>query len=418
MFQCRIPIGNWWQQRATVNLGLFRLYRIFFIASFCCLIMTQTAALSDSLPILNDAKATRIAFSSMPNWGVDDHLDAWQVFEKHCTAQRLGQQVLRSGAAPPSAFSVVCDEARKAVIKTSTDARRFFEHWFVPYEILPASGAGFLTGYYEPETMGSLVQTEEFRAPLLARPADLVTIPQGEVWAGIPADFAAVRRQADGQNSIYPSRSEIMRGDLGPLASPIAWLKDDVEVFFMQVQGSGKVKLPNGDITRIAYNGRNGHPYSSIGRIVVREGLMPLEDATMDKLKAWLRAHPVEAKRIMEMNRSYVFFRVAAELSGASGPIGGAGLPLTPWRSIAVDRSIWAYGLPIWLEVNLPAEGKTEAFHRLTIAEDTGSAILGPARGDLYHGSGAAAGSRAGVLRNPARFVVLWPKERFEGLAP
>jgi membrane-bound lytic murein transglycosylase A len=134
----------------------------------------------------------------------------------------------------------------------------------------------------------------------------------------------------------------------------------------------------------------------------------------MDKLKAWLRANPVEAKRIMEMNNSYVFFRVAAELSEASGPIGGAGLPLTPWRSIAVDRTLWAYGLPVWLEADLPTDVKTEAFHKLTIAEDTGSAILGPARADLYHGSGAVAGSRAGVLRNPARFVVLWPREHVE----
>jgi membrane-bound lytic murein transglycosylase A len=380
--------------------------------------MTHATAFPNSFPVLVDAKATRLAFSSLSHWAVDDHLAAWRVFEKHCMVSRAGQQVLRSGAVPPAALDSVCAGARKASIKSALDAKLFFERWFVPYEILPTSGAGFLTGYYEPETEGSLVQTEEFRAPLLARPADLVTIPQGEVWPGIPAEFAAARRDVSGQNSIYPSRAQIMRGDLGSLGTPVLWLRDDVEVFFMQVQGSGKVKLPNGDILRIAYNGRNGHPYSSIGRIVVREGLLPLEDATMDKLKAWLRAHPVEAKRIMEMNNSYVFFRVATELSEASGPIGGAGLPLTPWRSIAVDRTLWAYGLPIWLEVDLPSGGKTEAFHKLTVAEDTGSAILGPARADLYHGSGSAAGSRAGILRHPARFVVFWPKEHVEMRVP
>jgi membrane-bound lytic murein transglycosylase A len=250
-----------------------------------------------------------------------------------------------------------------------------------------------------------------FAAPLLARPHDLLTIPQGETWPGLPAGFAAARRLADGSHSVYADRKAIQAGQIGALAQPILWLKDEVEVFFMQVQGSGRVRLPDGRNVRIAYAGRNGHPYSSIGRIVVQEGLLPLEDATLDKLKAWLRAHPAEAKRIMEMNASYVFFRLAEELSEASGPIGGAGLPLTPLRSIAVDRNLWAYGLPFWLEAELPLAQGSKSFRRLVIAEDTGSAILGPARADLYHGSGPVAGSRAGVLRHPMRFTVLWPRE-------
>ena len=413
MYRSRIPIGNWWLQKVTVSVR----WLTGFVSLFCFL-MIQTMASPNSLPLPDGAKATPVAFTSISKWGSDDHLAAWRVFEKHCLAPTSEQQVLRSGVTPPAAFALVCAKARDAIINTNNDAKRFFENWFIPYEIQPVSGAGFLTGYYEPEAEASLVQTETFRAPLLARPGDLITIPQGEVWPGIPAEFAAARRNADGLNSIYPDRSEIMRGDLGALAKPIVWLRDDVEVFFMQVQGSGKVKLPNGDILRIAYNGRNGHPYSSIGRIVVRERLLPLEDATMDKLKAWLRALPLEAKRIMEMNKSYVFFRVATELSGASGPIGGAGLPLTPWRSIAVDRTIWTYGLPVWLEVDLPTGEKSESFHRLTIAEDTGSAIIGPARADLFHGSGAVAGSRAGILRNPTRFVVLWPKDQAGQPAP
>ncbi len=341
----------------------------------------------------------------------DDHLAAWRVFEKHCAALASGAAVLREGAKPPVALRKVCGVARRLSVTTTAEARAFFERWFDPVEIIPQSGSGFLTGYYEPETEGSLVRSDAFQAPLLARPPDLVTIPQGETWPGLPEGFAAARRRVDGGHEIYPDRAAIWRGELGTLAQPILWLKDEVEVFFMQVQGSGRVKLPDGRVTRIAYAGRNGHPYSSIGRVVVREGLLPLEDATLDKLKAWLRANPVEARRIMGMNASYVFFRKADELADASGPIGGAGVPLTPWRSIAVDRTLWAYGLPVWMEVDLPLAAGAEPFRKLVIAEDTGSAILGPARADLYHGSGAAAGSRAGVLRHPMRFVVLWPRE-------
>ncbi len=375
------------------------------------LALLAVPAMADSLPQLKDVTATPVAFSAIRDWEADDHLAAWRVFEKHCAVLATSAPALREGAKPPDSLRKVCGAARTAAIRTSAEARVFFERWFDPMEIIPQSGAGFLTGYYEPETEGSLVRTDAFSAPLLARPPDLVTIPQGETWPGIPEGFGAARRRSDGGHEVYPDRASIWRGDLGPLAQPVLWLKDDVEVFFMQVQGSGRVKLPDGRNTRIAYAGRNGHPYSSIGRIVVREGLLPLEDATLDKLKAWLRANPVEARRIMGMNASYVFFRLADELSDASGPIGGAGLPLTPWRSIAVDRGIWAYGLPVWMEVDLPLGTGVEPFRKLVIAEDTGSAILGPARADLYHGSGAEAGSRAGVLRHPMRFVVLWPRE-------
>jgi membrane-bound lytic murein transglycosylase A len=373
--------------------------------------IAASLAMADPLPTLKDAKAKTIAFADLRGWATDDHLAAWHVFQQHCIALASDKPPLREGAKATPALIGICREAVKQKITDANEARLFFEHWFQPTEIEPATGAGFLTGYYEPETEGSLVQTEAFRAPLLARPADVVTIPQGERWPGIPEGFAAARRNADGTHEVYPNRKAIWDGVLGPLAEPVIWLKDDVEVFFMQVQGSGRVRLPDGQTVRIAYAGRNGHPYSSIGRIVVREGLLPLEDATLDKLKAWLRANPVEARRIMGMNESYVFFRLAKELSDASGPIGGAGLPLTPWRSIAVDRTIWAYGLPVWMEVDLPLASGNEPFRKLTIAEDTGSAILGPARADLYHGSGAQAGSRAGVLRHPMRFVVLWPRE-------
>jgi membrane-bound lytic murein transglycosylase A len=367
--------------------------------------------MASELPELKGATVRPLAFADLDGWAADDHAAAFRVFRTFCAALVRQAPALRQGAAAPDALLRICASPELAAVATQEDARAFFERWFQPHEIVTGSGHGFLTGYYEPETDGSLVRTEAFGAPLLARPDDVVTIPQGESRPGIPEGFAAARRRPDGGLEVYPDRSDIMDGALADLARPILWLKDDVEVFFMQVQGSGRVRLPDGRTVRIAYAGRNGHPYTSIGRAVVREGLMPVEDATLDKLKAWLRANPAEAGRILRLNASYVFFRIAEELSEASGPIGGAGLPLTPWRSIAIDRSLWAYGLPIWLEADLPREGGAEPFRKLTIAEDTGSAIVGPARADLYHGSGAEAGSRAGVLRHPTRFVVFWPKE-------
>ncbi len=371
-------------------------------------------AMAADLPDLKGGSARAVSFADLRGWDSDDHLAAFAVFQTHCAALRKQASSLREGAAPPPALLAVCALPDLDAIATAGAAKAFFERWFEPREIAPAAGQGFLTGYYEPETDGALEPAPGFTAPLLARPDDLATIPQGETRPGVPEGFAAARVRADGGFEPYADRSAILEGGLGGGARPILWLRDDVEVFFMQVQGSGRVRLPDGRTVRIAYAGRNGHPYTSIGRAVVREGLMSVEDASLDKLKAWLRAHPAEGRRIMRLNASYVFFRLAEELSDAAGPIGGAGLPLTPWRSIAVDRTIWAYGLPVWLEADLPASdlaaGGAEPFRRLTIAEDTGSAILGPARADLYHGSGAAAGSRAGVLRHPMRFVVLWPK--------
>jgi membrane-bound lytic murein transglycosylase A len=366
--------------------------------------------MASDLPRLIGAVARPVAYADLPGWDQDDHLAAFHVFQAHCDAMTGRSPVLREGTPHPDALKTVCASVERGAVKTSDAARRFFERWFQPHEIVPDSGSGFLTGYYEPEVEGSLERSAAFAAPLLAKPDDVVTIPQGETRPGVPEGFAAARRRPDGALETVPDRAAILAGALGDAARPIIWLRDDVEVFFMQVQGSGRVRLPDGRTVRVAYAGRNGHPYTSIGRAVVREGLMSVEDASLDKLKAWLRANPADGARIMRLNASYVFFRLATELSDAAGPIGGAGLPLTPWRSIAVDRGVWAYGLPVWLEVDLPREGGAEPFRRLTIAEDTGSAILGPARADLYHGSGAEAGSRAGVLRHPMRFVVLWPR--------
>jgi membrane-bound lytic murein transglycosylase A len=281
---------------------------------------------------------------------------------------------------------------------------------FEPLHIQPPSGRGFLTGYFEPEFEGALTRSADFPTPLLARPADLVTVPQGETVPGLEAGLQAAQRTTAGFQP-YPDRAEIEDGALGDLAKPIVFLRDAVAAFVIHVQGSARIRLPDGSTVRVAYAGRNGRPYTSIGRILVEQGHVPLPDMSLQRLMAWLRENPRDGREIMRRNRSYIFFRIADELDPAEGPIGGAGIPLTPGRSLAVDRGIWSYGLPFWLEGELPlAKGGSEPLRRLMIAQDTGTAIVGPGRGDFFFGSGTDAGTRAGLLRHDTRFVVLSPK--------
>ena len=206
----------------------------------------------------------------------------------------------------------------------------------------------------------------------------------------------------------------------------IVWVRDHAELFITQVQGSARLKLPEGRVSRLVYAGRNGYPYTSIGRKIVERGEMTLEEMTLAKLMAYLRADPARGRALMEENRSYVFFARDDALDPARGPIGGAGVPLTPQRSLAVDRALWPYGLPVYIDASPltppvkdpPAGndlkgrdfGPRQPLRRLMIAQDTGSAIVGPARADFFMGSGAEAGERAGLVRDPLRFIVLLPK--------
>lgn len=276
--------------------------------------------------------------------------------------------------------------------------------------MLVQGGRGFLTGYYEPEFPGSLEPTAEFSAPILARPDDLVVLEPGEVVPGVPAGTTAARRTSAGLTA-YPDRGAIEDGAVASHTKPIAFLRDAVDVFIVQVQGSARLKLPDGRAVRLAYAGRNGLPYTSVARILVqRLGITPAE-MTADVLTGWLRQKPAEARDLLRQNRSYVFFRIADELDPADGPIGAAGVPVTAGRTLAVDRTLWSFGLPVWLEGELPvAAGGFRPLQRLTVAQDTGSAITGPARADLFYGSGDDAGREAGLLRGDIRFVVLWPK--------
>jgi membrane-bound lytic murein transglycosylase A len=296
--------------------------------------------------------------------------------------------------------------------QVSPEARAFFTTYFRPHRII--GRPAFFTGYFEPVVEGSLTQSAGFSAPILSRPATLVTLPAESPLASADGPLQAALRAPDGSLAPCPDRAAMEAGALAGQATPIVWLRDPVEVFIIQVQGSARVRLPDGRMLRLSYAGRNGWPYTSIGRILVEEAHIPAPEMSLARLKEWIRQNGQEVgqagRALMQRNRSYVFFQAEEMSSEAPGPTGAQGVSLTPLRSLAVDRAIWAYGLPFWIDAELPWHEPTpSSFRRLMIAQDTGSAIVGPKRADIYIGSGDQAGRIAGGFRHNGEIIVLLP---------
>ena len=346
-------------------------------------------------------------FESLAGWVDDDHLAALRAFERSARALAAGQSSPRPARSASPELIANAHAALWPEIAAELEARRFFETRFRPFRIVPENGGGFLTGYYEPCVPASTVETEKFRWPILARPADLVTFGLDAAPAGFPKGVSGARRLGDGSLVPYDDRAAIE----AERREPIVWVRDAVEAFLIQVQGSAQVEFPDRRRARLTYDGRNGLPYTSIGRILIEEGEIAEGAMSLASLKAWLRHDSDRGLAMMRRNRSFVFFKLVDDFDPELGPIAGAGVPLTPLRSIAVDRTIWAYGLPFWIDAELPWVNEVRRpFRRLMIAEDTGSAIVGAARADIFFGSGDAAGARAGAIRHRADFIVLLPR--------
>ena len=427
MFQRVIPIGGWLPPKPRNN------HRMRRRAGFALVVMATTLASGPSLSQAREAgmshdflstlpAGTQVLARSFPDivaWAGDDHQAAFETFLVTCAPILDGKAALRDARPPTRGLIVACQAARHLAGGGTYDrlqVRHFFETHFSPFEIKPGEKPGFLTAYFEPEIEASLTPSSEFSVPVLARPADLVTLKQGEIIPNLAPNLAASRQipaglQTPARLVAYADRAAIWAGALHGQGLEIAWLRDEAELFITQVQGSARLRLTNGAKTRLVYAGRNGHPYTSIGKKMVEMGAMALEDMTLAKLMAWLRADPVRGRALMEQNRSYVFFALS-DAPPEHGPIGGAGVPLTAGRSLAVDRTLWPYGMPVFIETApLAPDGSRKTLDRLMIAQDTGSAITGPARGDFYMGSGDHAGEKAGLVRDAMRFIVLVPNE-------
>jgi membrane-bound lytic murein transglycosylase A len=379
------------------------------------LLACAAAGRADAAPLrVGEAVLEPVSLASLPGFAADDLEAALAVFRATC-AKPAGPVLAE--AAPDAPLQDLATPCAAASGVPPGGARAFFEQNFAAYRVLRPNrevaaerGAGFLTGYFEPELDGSPVPTPDFTVPALARPDDLVSLEPGETRPGLDPALRAARREGDALLP-YPDRAAIEDGALGSRARPLVWLRDAVDLLVLQVQGSGRVRLPDGRSVRLAYDGRNGRPYTSVARLIVTGGHLPLEGLTLARWTGWLRDNPEVARGLIRRNASYIFFRIDDAATG-DGPRGAAGAPLTPGRSLAVDATLWRYGLPFWLDGSVPdPEGGSTPLRRLVVAQDTGSAILGPARGDLYLGTGARAGATAGLLRDPTRFVVLLPRQ-------
>ena len=371
------------------------------------LLATVLAGTASAAPeTVGGAVLTPVDLEALPGFTGSDQTAALDAFRRVCAAPPPALPQPAGVAGDPAALAEACTAAAGDV----PDATAFFRDRFAAFrgERPADQRPGFLTGYFEPELTGSLEPGPGFPTPVLARPDDLVSLGPGETRPGLDPALRAARATADGF-APYPDRAAIEDGALGAHARPILWLRDAVDLLVLQVQGSGRVRLPDGRAVRVLYDGRNGQPYTAVAKLIVQEGHLPLEGLTLARWTAWLRDNPEAARRLIRANASYIFFRLADVADPGLGPPGAANAPLSPGRSLAVDATLWRYGLPFWLTGPLPG-GRAGEAGRLVIAADTGSAIVGPARGDLFVGTGAQAGAAAGNLRDAIGFVVLLPK--------
>ena len=349
----------------------------------------------------------------MPGWAEDDHLAAFLAFRR--CADHVLIKPYRSGALGIdfAAFSSAYDEARNAPPADQPTAREFFQRHFVPARVLSETGgSGFVTGFYEPEAEASPDRTEKYRFPLLSRPADLIDIDDNRPLGMDP--YLAFARETPAGLIEYFDREAIEQGALAGEGLEIAWLADPVDVFFIHVQGAARLNMTDGSMRRVTYAAKSGQRFTGPGKILAELGEIPLEQVTMQTIRGWFRKNPQRIDEILWKNRSYIFFREAAVDDPALGPIAAAKVPLTPGRSIAVDRLLHTFGTPFYIDAPSLTVFDGKPFRRLMVAQDTGSAITGPARGDLFAGSGFAAGEIAGVVRNAADFFALVPRPLIE----
>ena len=353
-----------------------------------------------------------VKWTELAGWTGDDHLEAFAAYQAGCRVLRKTPRTDDSGQIH-GALSNVCRKALGLRPQDSHTARAFFEQNFQPVRIARLGEAeGLLTGYFEPIVAGSRFPSPEFPIPLYRRPRDLVAAGYKPGATAFPNKGVRIgRRTANNELVPYHDRGAIEAGALDGQKLEICWLKDPFDLLAIQIEGSGRVILEDGTPVRVSYDSHNGYSYSSFERALVERNLMSRKDISKERIRAWMAAYPEEAAKARAVNRAYAFFRITG-LTNEGEPVGAQGVPLTPGRSIAVDR-VHEYGTPFFIEANLPIESVKPAspFRRLMIAQDTGSAIVGPARADLYLGAGDDAGRIAGRIRHPGRFVMLLPRE-------
>ena len=349
-----------------------------------------------------------VAFAALAGWSADEASAALPALARSCArldgpAEDKPIDPDLKPAGTVGQWRAIC--AALPAKADSAAARAFFEKWFLAYRAAGGDGStGLFTGYYEPELRGARRLGGRFTVPLHGLPGDLVQIDLGQFAPDLKGRTISGRVE-NGRLRSYPDRAAIEAGHLKGKGAELLWVDDAIDAFFLQVQGSGRVVLPDGGAVRVGFAGHNGLGYVPIGRLLIENGKIPRDQMSMQAIRDWLRANPDEAAGLMRQNPRYVFFR---ELQG-EGPLGAQGVALTPGRSLAVDRRFVPLGIPVWLDTTMPGAADMP-LRRLMVAQDTGGAILGPVRGDVFFGAGEAALAQAGRMRSQGSYYLLLPK--------
>ena len=370
------------------------LIRNLTIAVLCCAVLFTTACgyLFKRDPGIGKA----VNWQKLDDWQKDDLTDAWGAMRSQCP---------RVASKDPVWVSI-CESITSLEKPDVTQIRQFFEDNFQPHRIYGKYGKpeGLITGYYEPVLNGSLTQTDKYAYPLYGQPEDMLIIELADLYPKLKG--MRLRGRLEG-NRVVPFHSrEIIDGEERPLeGQEILWIDDPFGSFFLQIQGSGRVRLGDGTLLGVNYANQNGHPYFAIGKKLVAMGALKLEDVSLFTIKAWLVANPERADEVLNTNPSYVFFTIRENIE--EGPRGSLNVTLTAERSLAVDKRVIPLGTPVWLETTLPDGSR---YDRLMVAQDTGGAIRGPVRADIFFGTGDRAEVLAGEMKQPGRLFALLPK--------
>lgn len=392
-----LPIS--WQKGPHLNL------KVLIVRSTLAMLLGALSACTATRHALPPAAAPTarfepVSWSKLPGWRSDDTLAAWPAIIASCSVIHTRVE-----------WQAFCGSVVAASPGDAGFVRGFLEQHIQPYRVLRVTGrkrekAGLITGYYEPLLRGSRERSEQFATPLYKRPDDLLVVDLSAVIPELKGK--RVRGRLEGNKVVpYFSRGET-REAAGLAGHEIVWIDNALDAFLLEVQGSGRVQLTTGETIRLQYEDQNGHPYRSIGKYLADQGAMPLDQVNMPAIRAWLAANPQRLHEVLDSNPSVVFFREAPLDDPSVGPKGALGVPLTAGRSIAVDPKFLPLGAPMFLSTVHP--GTTLPLQRLVVAQDTGGAIRGPVRADLFFGFGAEAGAQAGMMKQDGEMWLLWPK--------
>ncbi|MBI11264.1 MAG: murein transglycosylase [Rhodospirillaceae bacterium] len=376
--------------------------KAWLICSHCVVVLLALVACTKP-PLESEIFLSVTSFAELAGWRDDQHSIALEAFRRSCAKPLISKApivVLRSD------WSLPCAATANIPRDDDTAARSFFETWFTPFSVSASAGTdGLFTGYFEAELRGSRQKDDRYRYPIYRLPDDHVSVDLGRFDRSLEGRHV-VGQIDDGILRPYHTRRAIDSGALSQRGLELLWLDNVIDAFVLHVQGSGRVILPDGTVVRVGFAGHNGLAYRSIGRALIQRGALKRGKANWGDIRRWIEANPTDAMALLAVNRRYIFFR---ELKG-EGPIGGAGVALTPRRSLAVDRRLLPYGAPVWLDTSWPNDPE-RPLRRLMVAQDTGAAIRGAVRGDFFWGYGPKALAFAGKMKSRGRYYLLLPRD-------